>query len=439
MTRPRERDTLHFLPGWLEPVDPSVRQEIRLLRGPGGTRTVTVGRDEDPGADHITLDHPSLRGRHARIHFERGVWSVESMVEEDPVQVNDRVVPVSAGPYPLNFGDRVRIGRVSFDFHLPLDLTRVGQMDVGTAEATSAGPATGRRGASLVQDLTDGRTLIALADGTGGPESGGLASRTALREVAARVRRGNDLVEAIRGANEAVGQISSQPSQADAATTLVAALTDRDAVRLANVGDSRGYVFSSRGLHQITEDHTLEREDRRTGGDPDGPGRGRGKGRPSRALGLEAEVEVDTFGPVTLPRGGQVILCSTGVHGALEKDEMEELISLCQNPRDLPHRLIERALGAGRGGDMTVVTMFRSGPGRSAPPPPSAPSPAESAEGGGEGAGGPGAGELVWDPLVLMSRSSNTPPKRRSPLRWIVVVAAVVLVIAGVALFLVLT
>ncbi len=111
------RATLQLLPGRLQPLDPDqLAQEIRFLRAGPEATVVTLGWDAEEPPSHITLDHPSIQARHARMSYRGGQWAIESLSEWDPVQVNGTPLPPGEEPRVLWSGDEVRIGEVTFRF-----------------------------------------------------------------------------------------------------------------------------------------------------------------------------------------------------------------------------------------------------------------------------------------------------------------------------------
>ncbi|MEK9501388.1 FHA domain-containing protein [Gaopeijia maritima] len=117
---PIYRATLQLLPGRLRPLDPDiVREEIRFVRPTGGRAAVTLGWAEGEPPDHITVNHPSVQDRHARMSFVDRRWYIESLVAPHPVRVNEESVPAGADPRELQSGDEVRLGDASFHFLMP--------------------------------------------------------------------------------------------------------------------------------------------------------------------------------------------------------------------------------------------------------------------------------------------------------------------------------
>lgn len=117
---PLYRATLQLLPGRLRPLDPDiVREEIRFVRPSGRTAVVTLGWAEGEPPDHITVNHPSVQDRHARMSFVDRQWRIESLVASHPVRVNGDALPAGAEPRELQSGDEVGLGDASFNFLMP--------------------------------------------------------------------------------------------------------------------------------------------------------------------------------------------------------------------------------------------------------------------------------------------------------------------------------
>lgn len=117
---PLSRATLQLLPGRLRPLDPDVvKEEIRFVRPSGSDAVVTLGWADDEPPAHITLNHPSVQDRHARMSYRDRRWHIESLVEGHPVEVNDAPLAVGEAPKELQSGDEVRLGDARFSFLIP--------------------------------------------------------------------------------------------------------------------------------------------------------------------------------------------------------------------------------------------------------------------------------------------------------------------------------
>lgn len=117
---PIQRATIQMLPGRLQPMDRKVlRQEIRFLRPPHPDPTITLGWERIDPPEHVTIDHPSVKMKHARMQYRRGHWWIESLVAEDPVRLNGAALRPDEGARHLKDGDRVGLGDIEFLFLRP--------------------------------------------------------------------------------------------------------------------------------------------------------------------------------------------------------------------------------------------------------------------------------------------------------------------------------
>lgn len=222
--------------------------------------------------------------------------------------------------------------------------------------------------------LKDRGWLFAVADGMGGHARGEVASRLAV-EVLFSSYYGNPrepmdaLKRAVVAANAAVyraGLLSAPEWAGDASvldaplarmgTTLVAAVVLKHTVFLANVGDSRAYLVERGQLKQVTEDHSLVAEEVRRGHlVPE-----QIKGIPLRnvitkALGAREEVAADFFWR-PWPRGGTLLLCSDGLHGAVDDSAIAANLKGTP-PQESVRRLVDAANNAGGPDNVSVIVV----------------------------------------------------------------------------------
>jgi protein phosphatase len=205
--------------------------------------------------------------------------------------------------------------------------------------------------------------LYIVADGMGGAQAGEMASQLAI-EAAVDAVKGNEvrneesLYAAFVSANDAVRQMaSSNPQLEGMGTTMVAALETPAGLSLANVGDSRAYLFENGQLRQLTEDQTWVQEvGRRLGLDED-----KLKQHPMRhvltmAIGVSdsPRIAVQT---VEITPGSLLLLTSDGLHGPVPEEVLSRILS---GPGDLNEKcaaMIQAALDAGGPDNITVVLV----------------------------------------------------------------------------------
>ena len=209
--------------------------------------------------------------------------------------------------------------------------------------------------AVLSQTLSDGRILLAVADGMGGHAAGEVASALALETLVGAVEDGQALDEAFRLANEQVYEKAKEPGKQGMGTTLVAMLLDDDGYALANVGDSRGYLLSEAGTSRITEDHSFVAEALKRGQSEEEALASQWKDALTRSIGTDAEVEVDVFGPFPVEENTAVLLCSDGLYKTLRDSDLGDLFGQSGGPRGAAQSLVSAAYERGSDDNISVA------------------------------------------------------------------------------------
>ena len=139
-------------------------------------------------------------------------------------------------------------------------------------------------------------------------------------------------------------------------TTGVAALFGDNAVVLANVGDCRAYLVRDGQSRQLTRDHSFVAEQIAAGMLTEAQARESSYRHViTRALGQRPDVEVDLYRE-PLRREDIVVLCSDGLHGQAEPDEIA--LAVTRVPLDEACRALVR-LANERGGpdNITIVAV----------------------------------------------------------------------------------
>jgi protein phosphatase len=317
--------------------------------------------------------------------------------------------------------------------------------------------------------LLVGPTLFAVADGMGGHAAGEVASEVAVEAVGEGFGAGDtpasteDLRAAVEHANQVVyEQAQHDPALRGMGTTLTVAavvVTDgEERIAVANVGDSRAYVFAHGDLTQLTEDHSVAEELVRQGQiSPDEVDTHPQRHILTRALGIFPEVEVDVW--EVLPYvGDRLLLCSDGLVREIADDQIAAVLRRLSDPSQAAQDLVARARAAGGSDNITVVVVDVVDDGDQALVASEAIS-ADPSKKGASAAASAGrdavsAGELLSAPLPFPSPGARgiktvsereepapvvlLPPRRkRVTIRAVAFVVVLVVVLAGAAIALV--
>jgi protein phosphatase len=199
--------------------------------------------------------------------------------------------------------------------------------------------------------------LFAVADGMGGHRGGEVASKLAL-DTLLKTTDGAALVEAVQDANRAVFErAGADPALAGMGTTLTAFLADGETLRLAHVGDSRAYLLRESQLQRITTDHTVveglvEKGELTAQEAAIHPQRS----ILTRAIGVEGEVQVDQAS-IDLRPGDRLLLCSDGLTGMIEDEEIHRILMEHRDPQAAADALVEAANEAGGQDNVTAIVV----------------------------------------------------------------------------------
>ena len=221
-----------------------------------------------------------------------------------------------------------------------------------------------------IEELDRNTLLCVVCDGMGGAKSGNIASSLAMDVFVEEVRRSwtpamtqdkvdQMLLGAAKLANFTVYDQAQQfPEFEGMGTTLVALLIKGKKATIANVGDSRCYGLSRRGIRQITVDHSLVQMmvDR---GDlsPEMAKTYPGKNFITRAIGTEPTVMCDIFHQ-NIARGDFFLLCSDGLSNMMDDQEILFEVVHGVNKQHCCRRLLEIAKNRGAPDNVTSVLVL---------------------------------------------------------------------------------
>jgi serine/threonine protein phosphatase PrpC len=223
--------------------------------------------------------------------------------------------------------------------------------------------------------LLPDRDLFVVADGMGGHQGGEVASKLAIEtlQVAYREQTAEALSEAIAVANHRIrNEGDADPNLRGMGTTVVAlALLPEDPdpddtgsddepiehLVIANVGDSRAYLYRDGGLVQLTEDHSvvadLVRDGRITAEEAEVHPQ---RNVVTRVLGVYETIDVDLW-PVDPVTGDRLLLCSDGLFNEVGTDQITSVLRRLDDPSEAAAELVRLANEGGGRDNITVVVV----------------------------------------------------------------------------------
>jgi serine/threonine protein phosphatase PrpC/rubrerythrin len=213
--------------------------------------------------------------------------------------------------------------------------------------------------------------LFVVADGMGGHANGQDASRMAIQTIIdymlPRISANkhmedeiflNLLRDGVQCANQAVHQRNLE-ERADMGTTMTAALVVGAMAYIANVGDSRTYLYREPdGLTKITHDHSVVASLVEAGIiKPDDIYTHPKRNQIYRSLGEKPVVDIDSF-KVSLKAGDKLLLCSDGLWDMVRDPEIQRLMSApAPAPSKTGQELIQAALEGGGEDNVSVIVV----------------------------------------------------------------------------------
>jgi protein phosphatase len=216
-------------------------------------------------------------------------------------------------------------------------------------------------------ELSEGGVVVAVCDGMGGAVAGEIASAIVVETLSERTEQlgaaGGDtedltawLVEGVEEANRRVlERVDREPALEGMGSTVTSFLLLGSDLRLAHVGDSRGYLLRNGSLTQITEDHSfvaklvamgkITEEEAQTHSQ---------RNLLLQAVGAGGELDVE-HGSRTLQPGDRILLCSDGLSNLVMDEEMLEILQDGDEPTVQCETMVDMANERGGHDNITVV------------------------------------------------------------------------------------
>lgn len=216
---------------------------------------------------------------------------------------------------------------------------------------------------SLLFDESKG--LVVVADGVGGRKGGEIASSIVASTLKAAIQstkniQKSDIPAFLTQQIEKVNQQIIDKGQEDdtisgMGSTVNCLLFKHSRLYIANVGDSRTYLYQDKHFWPLTIDHNVSTFVERGWISSDSLAPGTKSGALVRALGLAEKCEVDVF--EIQPKPGQIFLtCSDGLYGMVNDRKISHTITEnLGNFKKLPEILVDLANANGGEDNVTVV------------------------------------------------------------------------------------
>lgn len=199
--------------------------------------------------------------------------------------------------------------------------------------------------------------IFALADGMGGHNKGEVASKLAVDNILKFLKENllqsssikidyiDDIIkQAYNNVNSIIYKKSVEEEECfGMGTTLVTAILYKDNLYVANVGDSRCYLFSDDILTQVSIDHSVVEELLRANVITEEEARNHPRrNHITRAMGTEDMVIVDIF-KYKLKENDLVLLATDGLTGCASKEDITSVLSKKEDIPDISKNLIDIA------------------------------------------------------------------------------------------------
>ena len=218
--------------------------------------------------------------------------------------------------------------------------------------------------------------IYIVADGMGGHQAGEIASRMAVEMIVSTLkeslidsRSGIDykklMVEVLEKANSAIYSMAQNDTAlAGMGTTITAGLRINNQLYLGHAGDSRAYLVRENHIYRLTSDHSLVANLMKAGMITEQEARVHpDRNKIFRSLGTSESIAIDTYWNIAnndsllLKVDDILLLCTDGLHGAVEDDEIRSIVLIAEDPHQACKQLIATANKYGGADNISVVVV----------------------------------------------------------------------------------
>jgi protein phosphatase len=215
--------------------------------------------------------------------------------------------------------------------------------------------------------LTGGESgyLLAVADGMGGYEHGEVASAMAIETLQKTIAGATSsdlglvLKQAYRQANAQIHEYGLAHQGEPLGTTMVSAVVKGRYATIANVGDSRAYLYRANQLTQITQDHSVVGEQVTRGELTEAEARkSRQRNLLTQSLGLQETLDrkMPSIFEISLLPEDRLLLCSDGFYDVLETQDYLGVLG-AGGQSDVARQLTDLAKSRGTTDNVSAVVL----------------------------------------------------------------------------------
>lgn len=213
-----------------------------------------------------------------------------------------------------------------------------------------------------------GMIMGLISDGIGGNNAGEVASQMVVTHIGSSFEKTTItelddfqqwFTDKLAQENTAIiDQSNSDLRLKDMGTTMVAAIIDGNDSLIANIGDSRGYVFSDGKLTQITEDHSYVNELVKHGDiTPDQAKNNPYKNIITKSLGISDDSTAD-FKAYAIKPNDQILLCTDGLTNMVDDHDIETILQQDDGIQSKCNQLVALANQNGGLDNITVLIAY---------------------------------------------------------------------------------
>jgi PPM family protein phosphatase len=220
--------------------------------------------------------------------------------------------------------------------------------------------------------------LYVIADGMGGHKAGEVASRMVVETMADYWQKvkgskppsfleivkkdisedAKHLINSIAFANIIIHEAQKKPEYHRMGSTVSALYIDKDCIWSANVGDSPVYLFDHGHLILVSEEHSIEAEQKNLGmGDTLGSTNPLMKNLLTRVLGLKEKVEV-YITPIKPEIGDIILMCSDGLTNYMSEQSIKTVLDDFSISLERKVDVLISEANLGGGGDNISVVLL---------------------------------------------------------------------------------